>query len=193
MAHHETKATAVNRFNQNQSEGAEVAPRPASRRKAAMLAVLLLVFEAAIVVGAFSFFNGPQASEATPTPFLIEPEPVQTFAEVLVFDDRLYNDRLGTAFEYRVKIAVKVLEEDRDWVAEMAGRFAHELHMELDTIWRSADPRHLREVDKRTLTNRVRRMLEQWVNREQTPASGSEASVIHDVVVVPSPGIRINR
>lgn len=165
-----------------------------SRRKIVTLAAMMLVLEAVVVVGAFSFFTGPKQLEASLTDVVLDATPLAPmYAEVLVFDDRLYNDRLGQAFEYRVKIAVKVLETDRAWVAALASRFGHELHMELDTIWRSADPRHLREVDKRTLTGRVGRMLEQWVVSERTYASDDGTPVIHDVIVVPSPGIRINR
>ena len=168
--------------------------QPAPWRKFLTLAAMMLIFEAIIVVGAFSFFSGPKQVEAMSTNVFHDvAEAPQVFTEVLVFDDRLYNDRLGQAFEYRVKIAVKVLEEDRDWVTELASRFGHELHMELDTIWRSADPRHLREVDKRTLTSRVSRMLEQWVSSERLVITADDSKVIHDVMVVPSPGIRINR
>ena len=118
-----------------------------------------------------------------------EPE----LSEVLVFDGRLYNDRLGTAFEYRVKVAVKVLDNNKSWVEEKASRFQNELNMELDTIWRSADPRHLREVDKRTLSGRIHRMLEQWLEAPENGDQEGNEQVVKDVVVVPSPGIRINR
>ena len=180
----------------NESNGAGVAsPGPTtSRRKFVTLTAMMLILEAVVVVGAFSFFTGPTSLEATSTDVILDADPAApSYAEVLVFDDRLYNDRLGQAFEYRVKIAVKVLDTDRNWVGALVNRFGHELHMELDTIWRSADPRHLREVDKRTLTGRVGRMLEQWVVSERTHAPDDGTPVIHDVIVVPSPGIRINR
>ena len=188
-----TEATTSN-VNSTQVDDSTPEVKSAPWRKFITLAAMMLIFEAIIVVGAFSFFAGPKQVEATSTNgFLDAANEPQVFTEVLVFDDRLYNDRLGQAFEYRVKIAVKVLEEDREWVAELAARFGHELHMELDTIWRSADPRHLREVDKRTLTSRVSRMLEQWVSSERLITTADDTKVIHEVIVVPSPGIRINR
>ena len=170
------------------------APRSGGgRKKAAMLTVMLLVFEAVIVVGAFSMFSGPKTVDAEPLEadlaMVAEPE----LSEVLVFDGRLYNDRLGTAFEYRVKVAVKVLDNNKSWVEEKASRFQNELNMELDTIWRSADPRHLREVDKRTLSGRIHRMLEQWLEAPENGDEEGNEQVVKDVVVVPSPGIRINR
>lgn len=163
------------------------------KRKAAILTAMLLVLEAVLVVGAFSMFTSPKQSGAMSTEISEEISFVSASTEVLVFDGRLYNDRLGTAFEYRVKVAVKVDEKDSDWVEDKAARFSHELHMELDTIWRGADPRHLREVDKKTLTNRIQRMLEQWLGQSgNTSATGTD-EIIQEVVLVPSPGIRINR
>ncbi|MCH2162105.1 MAG: hypothetical protein MK085_09560 [Phycisphaerales bacterium] len=163
------------------------------KKKAAMFTMLLLVFEAVVVVGAFSMFSGPRNVDAQPLEPGLETTGEPAFSEVLVFDGRLYNDRLGTAFEYRVKVAVKVRDEDTVWVEEKSVRFQNELHMELDTIWRSADPRHLREVDKRTLSGRIRRMLEQWLERPDFDAEEGQEAVVKDVVVIPSPGIRINR
>lgn len=167
--------------------------KPSGRSKAAVLTVMLLVFEAVLVVGAFSMFSGPKESGAMPT-MILEGDPLDSaFSEVLVFDGRLYNDRLGTAFEYRVKVAVKVRVEDSNWVEDKAARFSHELHMELDTIWRGADPRHLREVDKGTLTNRIERMLERWLSQSSENSTSGAEEIIQEVVLVPSPGIRINR
>ena len=163
------------------------------RRKIAMFTGLLLVLEAVVVVGAFSMFTSPRTTEAM-SMISDDIDVVEAvYSEVLVFDDRLYNDRLGTAFEYRVKVAVKVLEENTVWVEDKAARFSNELHMELDTIWRSADPRHLREVDKRTLTTKIHRMLDQWLIKSPSEGSMSGESVVSEVVLVPSPGIRINR
>ena len=163
------------------------------RRKAAVLTATLLVLEAVMVVGAFSMFTSPKTSEAMPIMAMDSGFNASEFSEVLIFDGRLYNDRLGTAFEYRVKVAVKVHALDSDWVEDKAVRFGHELHMELDTIWRSADPRHLREVDKATLSSRVQRMLERWLTKGGEQSAGGEEEVIQEVVLVPSPGIRINR
>jgi len=173
------------------SEGASPTKKT-GRRKIAMFTGLLLVLEAVVVIGAFSMFTSPRTSEAMSIISEdVEVEPV--YSEVLVFDDRLYNDRLGTAFEYRVKVAVKVLEENTVWVEDKAARFSNELHMELGTIWRSADPRHLREVDKRTLTTKIHRMLDQWLVKSPSEGVMSSESVVSEVVLVPSPGIRINR
>ncbi len=163
------------------------------RRKIAMFTGLLLVLEAVVVVGAFSMFTSPRTSEAVSMISEVSNVVEPVYSEVLVFDDRLYNDRLGTAFEYRVKVAVKVLEENTVWVENKAARFSNELHMELDTIWRSADPRHLREVDKRTLTSKIHRMLDQWLIKSPQEDSLGSQSVVSEVVLVPSPGIRINR
>jgi len=166
---------------------------PSPRRKAATLTAMLLVLEAVLVVGAFSMFTSPRTTEAMSTMEDVSQVTGSEFSEVLVFDGRLYNDRLGTAFEYRVKVAVKVHALDSDWVEDKAARFSHELHMELDTIWRGADPRHLREVDKCTLAGRIHRMLERWLTQSGEQSAGNTTDVIQEVVLVPSPGIRINR
>ena len=177
-----------------ETAGQDDVPRKGGgRKKTAMFTMLLLALEAVVVVGAFSMFSGPKNVDAQPLEAEINETTEPTFSEVLVFDGRLYNDRLGTAFEYRVKVAVKVRDEDTIWVEEKAVRFQNELHMELDTIWRSADPRHLREVDKRTLSGRIRRMLEQWLEPSDVDPDQPRETVVKDVVLVPSPGIRINR
>ena len=176
-----------------QTEASRDSKKSSGRRKAATLTEMLLVLEAVLVVGAFSMFTSPKTTEAVS---MLDVESVSLgseFSEVLVFDGRLYNDRLGTAFEYRVKVAVKVHAMDTDWVEDKAARFSHELHMELDTIWRGADPRHLREVDKCTLAGRIHKMLERWLTQSGEASLSDASEVIQEVVLVPSPGIRINR
>ena len=154
--------------------------------KTMSMAAVVLILEAALIVGAFMFFAGPDEvaaeDELTATP--IEGERI---AEIMLIDEQLTNDRLGSVYVYPVEIYVHVPEGDQDWFRDLVGQFHNEIRAEVTALWRSADPVALQDPRMEMITVQVETLLRNRFEGEASP----ENPRIRKVVIVCGTGFRV--
>ena len=183
--------------------------------KTAIMTLALLVAEAGLIGGGFMMFAEPARTEASATAFdapmpVLEPE----LAEVLIFDDHLFNDASGIGFMYSTRVYLEIDERDKGWLEIEAQGAPGKIEAALMSIWKSASRRDLESDELGALEARVARGLVSeglFDRRRGAPTSidegeheghdgGTSASVdlpdgpiIHDVIVVMELGRRVNR
>jgi hypothetical protein len=183
--------------------------------KTAIMTLALLVAEAGLIGGGFMMFAEPARTEASATDFeapasVLEPE----LAEVLIFDDHLFNDASGIGFMYSTRIYLEIDQRDKAWLEIEAQGAPGKIEAALMSIWKSASRRDLESDELGAIEARVARALVGEGLFDRRPASvafvddGGQAGqredastavelpdgpIIHDVIVVMELGRRINR
>ena len=183
--------------------------------KTAIMTLALLVAEAGLIGGGFMMFAEPARTEASATDFeapasVLEPE----LAEVLIFDDHLFNDASGIGFMYSTRIYLEIDQRDKAWLEIEAQGAPGKIEAALMSIWKSASRRDLESDELGAIEARVARALVGEGLFDRRPASvvfvddggqlgrSEDAStaielpdgpIIHDVIVVMELGRRINR
>lgn len=183
--------------------------------KTAIMTLTLLVAEAGLIGAGFMMFAEPARTEASETAFdeapaILEPE----LAEVLIFDDHLFNDASGIGFMYSTRVYLEIDERDKAWLEIEAQGAPGKIEAALMSIWKSATRRDLESDELGALEARIARALvgEGLFDRRPTStfsvddsepgdhggeSSGSadlpDGPIIHDVIVVMELGRRINR
>ena len=183
--------------------------------KTAIMTLALLVAEAGLIGGGFMMFAEPARTEASATVFdapmpVLEPE----LAEVLIFDDHLFNDASGIGFMYSTRVYLEIDERDKGWLEIEAQGAPGKIEAALMSIWKSASRRDLESDELGALEARVARALVSeglFDRRRESPTSidGGEhdghgggtsvavdlpdGPIIHDVIVVMELGRRVNR
>jgi flagellar basal body-associated protein FliL len=167
------------------------APEPAKKSggaKFAIITVVLLVVEAAVLGGAFMLLAKPKSADATEPVVAKDPEE-EKIVEVLVLNDRLANDRSGLTFVYPSEVYVQVKRKDEAWVTEEIERFKNEIRADLVAVWRTAEPHHFQEARLESLTRRVETLLRERFDKHNLDGE----PVIVKCVIVSGTGIRVNR
>ncbi|MBL9119925.1 MAG: hypothetical protein JNL80_08425 [Phycisphaerae bacterium] len=168
--------------------GAEAPKKGGGGMKFAIITVVLLVLEGAVLGGVFMMMNKPKAAEATEPVVHVDPEE-EKLVEVLVLNERLANDRSGLTYVYPTEIYVQVKKKDETWVTEEIERFKNELRADIAAVWRTSEPHHLQEPRMESMTRRVETLLRDRFDKHN--AEGE--AVVQKCVIVSGTGIRVNR
>ncbi|MEO1237481.1 MAG: hypothetical protein AAFX76_11900 [Planctomycetota bacterium] len=131
----------------------------------AVMAVLLI--EAAVIVALFMFSGGASEVKAEPgTADLLAAgeEP----AEVLVIAGKFQNTKSGRSFMYDTEIYVVVKQKNFDFVSERKESMHASITKDVTTIFRRAEPSHLREQELSTLTRQVAAALESRFGEDES-------------------------
>ncbi|MEM8739353.1 MAG: hypothetical protein AAGG38_12900 [Planctomycetota bacterium] len=123
----------------------------------AVAAVLLV--EAVIIVALFMLSGGPTEVKAEPG---VESELAlgEAPAEILVIAGKFQNTKSGRSFMYDTEIYVVVKQKHFDTVTEKKDAMQASITKDITTIFRRAEPSHLREQELSTLTRQVASALE---------------------------------
>ena len=183
--------------------------------KTAVMTLTLLVAEAGLIGGGFMMFAEPARTEASATAFdapapVLEPE----LAEVLIFDDHLFNDASAIGFMYSTRVYLEIDQRDKAWLEIEAQGAPGKIEAALMSIWKSATRRDLESDELGALEARVARALVSEGLFDRRPASAGvvgedghddhgevmpvsfelpDGPIIHDVIVVMELGRRVNR
>ncbi len=182
--------------------------------KTAVMTLALLIAEAGLIGGGFMMFAEPARTDASATALaapavVLEPE----LAEVLIFDDHLFNDASGIGFMYSTRVYLEIDERDKGWLEIEAQGAPGKIEAALMSIWKSASRRDLESDELGALEARVARALVGEGLFDRRPASGHaiddaehddgglpprsadlpDGPIIHDVIVVMELGRRVNR
>jgi|GEM_PF-3890140 len=206
--------------HQVENQGGHEAPhntqnskRKSARMKTAMMTMALLLAEAGLIGGGFMMFSEPTRTEASEMSTAMEAASMEPeLAEVLIFDDHLFNETSGIGFMYSTKVYLEVDHRDKSWLEIEAQGAPGKIEAALMSIWKSASRRDLDSDELGALEARVARALGNNSLFDRRPgsmaistknqsfdgsASGIQAMpdgpIIHDVIVVMELGRRVNR
>lgn len=174
------------RTRNEQADASERTSRGKGPFRTMSMAAVVLTLEAALIVGAFMFFAGPD-EVAAEDELVATPAVAERIAEISLIDEQLTNDRLGSVYVYPVEIFVHVPEGDRAWFEDLVGQFHNEIRAEVTALWRSADPVALQDPRMDAVTNRVETLLRTRFEGEASP----EHPRIRKAVIVCGTGFRV--
>ncbi|MEM1110058.1 MAG: hypothetical protein AAGH99_15340 [Planctomycetota bacterium] len=123
----------------------------------AVAAVLLV--EAAVIVALFMFSGGPSEVKAEPG-VVDELAQLEEPAEVLVLAGKFQNTKSGRSFMYDTEIYIVTKQKHFDTMTEKKEAMQASITKDITTIFRRAEPSHLREQELSTLTRQVSAALE---------------------------------
>lgn len=187
--------------------------RKSTRMKTAMMTMGLLLAEAGLIGGGFMMFSEPTRTEASDMSTAMETAAMELeIAEVLIFDDHLFNETSGIGFMYSTKVYLEVDQRDKSWLEIEAQGAPGKIEAALMSIWKSASRRDLDSDELGALEARVARALannglfdrrpgSMRVSTTEQASGGPESGnlpmldgpIIHDVIVVMELGRRVNR
>lgn len=130
----------------------------------AVAAVLLV--EAAVIVGLFMFSGGPSEVKAEPgvaDALAMGEEP----AEVLILAGKFQNTKSGRSFMYDTEIYIKTKQKHYDYLTEKKDAMQATITKDITTIFRRAEPSHLREQELATLTRQIAAALENRLGEDE--------------------------
>jgi flagellar basal body-associated protein FliL len=130
----------------------------------AVASVLLL--EAVVIVGLFMFSGGPSEVKAEPG-LADEIAAGEAPAEILVLAGKFQNTKSGRSFMYDTEIYVKTKQKHLELLEERKEQLQATITKEIATIYRRAEPSHLREQELATLTRQVTSALEEVFGEDE--------------------------
>ena len=151
-----------------------------------LLVCSVLLVEAAALVGVLDFASGPSKAQAGDAMAIDEDGLADRVVETLVLDARLENDRSGVTNVFDTEIWVQTRARHQDQVTRELDRIRNEIRADIMAIWKSSQPRHLREPELDTITRRIQASLADRFGVDE--ASGEQ--IIRKCVIVAGTGFR---
>jgi len=174
-------------MNERSTESTTPAPSGSRTRYGTLLLVCtVLMVEAAALIGVLNFASGPSAALAGDAMAIDQQGLGDRVVETLVLDARLENDRSGVTNVFDTEIWVQTRARHQDQVTRELDRIRNEIRADIMAIWKSAQPRHLREPELDTITRRILASLSDRFGVDE--ASGDQ--IIRRCVIVAGTGFR---
>jgi flagellar basal body-associated protein FliL len=152
--------------------------------------ILLLTVEAALIIGAMTFFGAdPEVATAQGPdldPSIAEAEKI---VEVLVLDAKLPNAKSGVSYLYSTEIYAQVKQRNAQLVDDTVHQFYNEIKSEISAVWRTAEPHHFQEPKLENLTRKISAMLSE---RFGIDAETGEP-LLEKCIIVMGTGFRVDR
>ncbi|MDG2291020.1 MAG: hypothetical protein P8L37_00025 [Phycisphaerales bacterium] len=105
-----------------------------------------------------------------------------------MLDDRLENNRSGATHVFDTEIWVHAQSRHQHSLTMELDRLRNEIRSEINAVWKSSEPRHLREPGLETVTRRMHDLLGDRFGRDELTGE----SVIRKCVIVAGTGFRAN-
>ena len=149
----------------------DAAPAEGEKKKGLPLMPILtvaavLVVEAVVIVALFMFSGGPTDVKAEPG-VADEVALGEKPAEALVVAGKFQNTQSGRSFMYDTEIYVVVKQKHLAEVEERIAAMQASIQRDITTIFRRAQPSHLREQELATLTRQVKATLDEHFGRDE--------------------------
>jgi hypothetical protein len=173
---------------QQRHDESTTTPRSGARTRYGTLVLVctVLMAEAAALVGVLDMATGPATAQAGDAMTIDEAGLADRVVETLVLDARLENDRSGVTNVFDTEIWVQTRARHQDQVNLELERIRNELRADIMAIWKSSQPRHLREPELDTVTRRIQTSLAARFGVDE--ASGEP--IIRKCVIVAGTGFR---
>ena len=167
-------------------EGQE--PKRKGRIKAMLPFAVVVIGEAALIIGALLLFSGPPEVQGNPNldPVMVPED--EKVIEQLVVDARFANTKRGLTYIYQTEIYVQVKRRHQHQVSAELEQFRNEIKAQLNTIWRTSDARHFEEPRLENLTRKVYALMNGRFGVD--PETGDP--IVLKVVIVMGTGMRID-
>ncbi|MBB6430749.1 hypothetical protein [Algisphaera agarilytica] len=141
----------------------------------AVAAVLLI--EAVAIVALFMFSGGPSEVKAEPG-VVDELAALEEPAEILVLTGKFQNTKSGRSFMYDTEIYIVTKQKHFDTMTMKKEAMQASITKDITTIFRRAEPSHLREQELATLTRQVSAALENRFGNDE-----NEEPFIQEVLI----------
>ncbi len=129
-----------------------------------VLAVVLLV-EGAAISAAFMLAGGPSDVQATQN--VADSEAEQNRAvECLVVTGKFQNTRSGQPYLYDTEVGVTVKQKHREVVEAKLAEMQLKIGDEVTTVFRRAQPAHLDEPDRKTISRQIHAALDRLLGED---------------------------
>lgn len=140
--------------NQQAAAGGEESKKKGLPLIPIITVLVVLVVEAAVIVAMFMFSGGP--SEVTAEPGVVDEAQLgEEHAESLVISGKFQNTKSGRSYMYDTQIYVVVKQKHLEEVEAKKEAMQASITKDITTIFRRAEPSHLREQELSTLTRQV--------------------------------------
>jgi flagellar basal body-associated protein FliL len=160
----------------------------AARLKTFIIIAVVLVVEAAAIIGIMFVVGRPDETRAMPITADMEMSDEDKIVEVMVLDTRLPNSRSGVTYLYNTEIYVQVRKRHADRVAEHLEQFQNEIKSEIAAIWKTSEPHHFQEAKLESLKRKVYALL----NDRFGPSEDDSGPIIRKVVIFMGTGMRLD-
>lgn len=147
----------------DKNEDANKPVEPPKKRfplKTLIMLVGVLLMEVITVVVAFSLAGGPEPVSADHTGANTLVEDGNKEAEELVIEDRFANSRRGDVYLYDAEIFVVVRKKHQEKVKNDLKSMSAQVHSDILTIFRRADPSFMHEDELQTLSRQIKSALD---------------------------------
>ncbi len=127
--------------------------------KTILVVLAALLIEAGAIIGVFMFAAGPspvQADGMSSQAALTGEQPI----EVLVVSGKFQNTRSGRAYLYDTEVWIVVKSKYEQEVVASQESIQAAIKSDVTTIFRRAEPAHLRESELSTLTRQIKAALD---------------------------------
>ncbi|MEM6853561.1 MAG: hypothetical protein AAF593_04045 [Planctomycetota bacterium] len=141
------------------TEGGEQAKKKSLPLMPIIAVAAVLLVEAAVIVALFMFSGGPSEVKAEPG-VADELALGEAPAEVLVLAGKFPNTKSGRNFMYDTEIYIVTKQKHFDVMTLKKESMQAAITKDISTIFRRAEPSHLREAELSTLTRQVSATLE---------------------------------
>ena len=144
------------------NENTEGGKEPAKKSfpvKTILILVGVLVLELVTVLVAFSMAGGPEPVQADHQAAKLADDNNKEVEE-LVVEDRFSNSRRGDVYLYDTEIYLVVKKKHQTHVQEQLKAQSAQVHADIATIFRRADPTFMHEDELQTLSRQIKGVLD---------------------------------
>lgn len=145
---------------------AEAAPKKKFSMKLMLMLGGVLLLEVVTVMVAFSMAGGPKPVSADHADAHKMVDDSNNEAEELVIEDRFANSRRGDVYLYDTQIFVVVRKKHQEKVKSDLKTMAAQVHTDILTIFRRADPSFMHEDELQTLSRQIKSALDSRLGRD---------------------------
>ena len=165
--------------NENQAaEGnEESSPKGSSPLKAIIIIVVVLLLEGVTIVGTMMMSGGPAPAQAIDVETELEDE-LNKLVEVLVVSGKFDNQRSGRTYLYDTEVFVTVRNKNFAQFETDLESVKTQLSVDVQTVFRRAEPAHFQEPTRATLTRQIKAKLDERFGKD-----GNDEPVIEAVLI----------
>ncbi|MCC5831244.1 MAG: hypothetical protein JJU36_17530 [Phycisphaeraceae bacterium] len=134
--------------------------------KTVLIVATIFLVEAAVIVGIFMLSGGPRAVQGDPAradPRVMMDRP----QEMLVIEGRFENNRWGRSYQFDMKIFITLKQKNLAPTQERVERMQAQLRSDIRTIIAQAEPAHLMEPSKMSITRQIHQQLDERLGRDE--------------------------
>lgn len=145
---------------------ADAAPKKKFPLKTLLMLAGVLLLEVVTIFVAFTMAGGPAPVSADHTGANLLVDDGNKEAEELVIEDRFANSRRGDVYLYDTEIYVVTKKKHQEKVKADLKSMSAQVHSDMLTIFRRADPNFMHEDELQTLSRQIKAALDARIGRD---------------------------